>query len=164
MTEPAHKGSRWSRTDDAMLRRLAGTMDVAQLAAILRRTERSVVWRAGQLGVRVECPAETLLRCPRCGAWRTRLVGGVCVVCRKEETRDALRRRERELEDLVSADYRERADARRRERPVRVPTGGMDAAQRERLLCERLDRENATIRRRCERMEAWLREHRGDSV
>lgn len=150
------KGRRWTPADDATLARLAGKVDLTQLAQTLHRTEVAVRLRCTKLGLVSRCQCATLIRCPRCGEWRTRLDGGICTVCHKEDTRDALLERERDLLDRVSAGYREWSGARRGGDVRRTARSGLDPVELERRQCERLDRENATLRRRCERMEAWI--------
>lgn len=162
---------RWTRTQDAMLRTRAGKVPVRQIAATLGRSVNAVRVRATRLKVSLSCPPGGMMACPRCGEWRTGLRGGRCRVCAKEDARRGLLEREEALEALVGPDYVEMSLARRGEshpRPRRPsPGAGSKAmAEWERELCEWLERENARIRRRCERMEAHLAAHGdgGDSV
>lgn len=153
------KGRRWSKEDDATLRRLAGKVELAQIAGTLHRTVDSVRMRAQKLGVDCHCSVPTLMRCPRCGQWRTYLRMGICRVCMRMDTRDVLVERERRLLYEVPESYRVSATDRRSEMRRDAGRGDreLDPVELERVLCARLDRENATRRRRCERMEKAIR-------
>lgn len=158
------KGKRWTAEDDALLSRYAGKVSLDQVAGMLHRTTDSVRKRAELLGIDHRCPKPTLMICPRCGEWRTRLEDGICMVCHKQDTRDALEQRERGLLDMVSDAYRERAMSRRQAEPRRPRRKGLGPVEVERVLCAQLDKENSTRRRRCERMEQWLRSRYVDTV
>lgn len=159
------KGRRWSREDDATLRRLAGKVEPAQIAGTLHRTPEAVRKRAAKLHLDITCHAPTLMRCPRCGQWRPRLYMGICGVCIRTETRDQLIERERLLTYEVDPTYRKNASDRRREaRRTEYEDRSLDPVELERVLCERLDRENARLRRRCERMEEALRTGYGENM
>ena len=154
-------GARWTRTKDAILRRLAGKVPASQLSAILGKSRHSVEVRASELHVSLICPPGGMFRCPRCGEWRTRVVRGLCPVCQREQTLRRLQRRADALEVELGPSYAEASSKRRqtaKSRPMR-PRGGAGMAAFvawEAETCEWLDRENATIRRRCERMEAKI--------
>lgn len=159
------KGRRWSKEEDATLRRLAGKVEVDQIAGTLHRTRNAVRMRALKLGVDYRCKVPTLMRCPRCGQWRTYLYLGLCGVCIRTDTRDALIARERKLLYEVPESYRANATDRRTVvRQTEYEDRSLDPVELERVLCERLDRENATRRRRCERMEEAIRSGYVDNV
>lgn len=154
-------GLRWTKSKDAVLRRLAGKVPKAQLSAILGRSRHAVEVRASELHVSLACPPGGMFRCPRCGEWRTKVVRGLCPVCQREQTLRRLQRRADALEVELGHSYMEASEKRRqtaKQRPLRPKrSAGMAAyVAWEAETCEWLDRENATIRRRCERMEAKL--------
>ena len=154
-------GLRWTKSKDAVLRRLAGKVPKAQLSAILGRPLHSVEVRASELHVSLACPPGGMFRCPHCGEWRTRVVRGMCPVCQREQTLRRLERRSDALEVALGHSYMDASEKRRqtgKQRPLR-PRKGAGMAELiawEAETCEWLDRENARIRRRCERMEAKL--------
>ncbi|MBR2838961.1 MAG: hypothetical protein IKE55_09275 [Kiritimatiellae bacterium] len=133
---------RWEYGEERSLVMLAPMLPMRSLSEIFGRTEESIEWKIRDLrerGEDVPMPArnDQLVRCPRCGRWRTGLgEDGVCVVCSERERADGLGRdyrrelarlapwqrrsiehesaRERELAELKAA----REDTRRMRRDI----------------------------------------------
>ena len=115
---------RWEYGEERSLVMLAPMLPMRSLSEIFGRTEESIEWKIRDLrerGEDVPMPArnDQLVRCPRCGRWRTGLgEDGVCVVCSERARADGLGRDyRRELARLAPWQRRsiEHESARERE-------------------------------------------------
>lgn len=168
------RGRAWTVGELAYIRRWAGRKPAHEIARHLKRTKQAVERQAQRMGVSLKHYESTLVWCPNCCAWRTRLTLGFCPVCSRKQTRAEQMEREKALLDRLAPEERalkrpELHDSRIDPKPkLEAVTEGMRpwaAARIEEqnaVLVQRwetlnLDRENAARRRRIERMEDQLK-------
>lgn len=168
------RGRAWTVGELAYLRRWAGRKPAHEIARHLRRTKQAVERQAQRMRLSLRHYRSSLVWCPSCCAWRTKLTLGLCPVCSRKETRAEQMEREKALLDRLAPE--ERALKRPGLHESRIdpapklastqehmrPWALAMAEERNAVLTQQwetrnLDRENAARRRRIERMEDQLK-------